>query len=121
MSDGQEMRRFDHHAVAVAQGAALLFSAHEDGGEMWTGHGPRLVSHRVRFAQPFIDAPAVHVSIGMWDIDGSQNQRADIRAARVTPQGFDVEFRTWGDTRIARIRAEWMAIGPVAHIDQWDD
>lgn len=115
------MKRFDHQAVAVASGSEFLFSAHEDGGEMWTGHGPRMISHHVTFAHAFAEAPVVHTSIGMWDIDGSHNQRADIRAVNVTPRGFDIEFRTWGDTRIARIRAEWMAIGPVPHIDQWDD
>ncbi|MFT7047363.1 MAG: hypothetical protein ACJAYH_002651, partial [Celeribacter sp.] len=25
-----------------------------------------------------------------------------------------------GDTRVARVRADWMAIGPVRHADDWD-
>ena len=30
-------------------------------------------------------------------------------------------FSTWGDTRVARIRAEWLAIGPARHLDDFDD
>jgi hypothetical protein len=38
----------------------------------------------------------------------------------VTTEGFEIVFRTWGDTRIARIRADWMAIGAVRDEDEWD-
>lgn len=113
------MRRFDHHAVGVCQGSALLFSAFEDQGEMWSGHGHRLVRHAVTFEEAFAGPPVVHVSIAMWDIDGQANQRADICAEAVSRTGFDILFQTWGDTRVARIRAEWLAIGPVAHLDDF--
>jgi len=29
-------------------------------------------------------------------------------------------FRTWGDSKVARIRADWMAVGEVADDDAWD-
>jgi hypothetical protein len=29
-------------------------------------------------------------------------------------------FRTWGDTRIARVRIAWMAIGELSEGDDWD-
>jgi hypothetical protein len=29
-------------------------------------------------------------------------------------------FRTWGDSRVARIRADWMAIGEVSGEDDWE-
>ena len=38
----------------------------------------------------------------------------------MTPDGFALVFRTWGDTRVARVRATWMAIGPVRDDDTWD-
>ena len=28
-------------------------------------------------------------------------------------------FRTWGDTRVARIRADWTAIGAIIDEDNW--
>jgi hypothetical protein len=29
-------------------------------------------------------------------------------------------FRTWGDSRVARICADWMALGSVRGEDDWD-
>ena len=114
------MKRISDTAVGIQTGSALMFSAFEDGSEMWTGEGPGLAIQRVRFPESYLQAPAVHVSVSMWDMDGSANQRADIQAANITNDGFDIQFRTWGDTRVARIRASWMAIGAVAHADNWD-
>lgn len=114
------MHRFSHHAVGVQQGDALLFSAFEDGGEMWTGKGPRLVRYPVAFDGAFLTPPLVHVSIAMWDIGGGTNQRADITAEDVAETGFTILFRSWDDTRVARIRAAWLAIGPVRHDDDWE-
>ncbi|MEC8667985.1 MAG: H-type lectin domain-containing protein [Pseudomonadota bacterium] len=34
--------------------------------------------------------------------------------------GFDIVFRTWGDSRIARARVGWMAIGEVGAPGDWD-
>lgn len=114
------MLRFGHTAVGVQQGQALMFSAFEDGGPMWTDDGPRVERVGVTFPAPFRDAPLVHVGLSMWDIAVSGNQRVDIMAEEVTATGFTLVFRTWGDTRIARVRADWLAIGPAGHIDDFD-
>lgn len=114
------MLRISHHAVGVTRGSAVLFSAYEDGGPMWTGEGPRVERHRVSFDEPFLKPPVVHVAIAMWDIEGGTNQRADISADQISPEGFEIVFRTWGDTRVARVRADWLAIGQVLHDEDWD-
>lgn len=114
------MRKFSASAVGVARGSTVMFSAYQDGGEMWTGHGPRAARQPVRFAEPFLEVPLVQVTISMWDIDQQSNQRADISAEAVTAQGFTLVFKTWGDTRVARVRADWLAIGPVPHEDGWE-
>jgi hypothetical protein len=31
-----------------------------------------------------------------------------------------IVFRTWGDTRVARVRADWLAIGALPHEDDWE-
>lgn len=115
------MRRIGGHEVGLDQGSVVLFSDFIDGGTMWTGEGPRELSHEVRFVEPFQFAPTVQVSISMWDMDHKSNQRADISAADVRPDGFRIVFRTWGDTRVARIRADWLAIGEVRSVDDWWD
>ncbi|MFC3571601.1 H-type lectin domain-containing protein [Paracoccus sp. TOH] len=114
------MRRFGHFAVGVANGSTEMFSAFESGGPMWTGQGARVEVQRVRFDESFAEPPVVHVGLSMWDVDRNANQRADIQAAHITTDGFELQFRTWGDTRVARVRASWMAIGPVRHEDDWD-
>lgn len=114
------MQRFGQNAVGVARGSCLMFSAFEDNGPMWAGDGPRVERREIMFPDAFQAPPVVHVSIGMWDIDSSANQRADISVDKITDIGFEIVFRTWGDTRVARIRAEWLAIGPVQHDDDFD-
>ena len=64
-------------------------------------------------------APAVQCTVAMWDVAGGTNQRGDVAAESVTGEGFELVFRTWSDTRIARLRVRWMAIGELAHADDW--
>lgn len=112
------MKRF--RTVGVAQGSRVLFSDFADGGVMWTGNGPRESRHIISFRDRFKEPPSVMTSISMWDLDQKTNTRADIAAEHITAKGFHLVFRTWGDTRVARIRADWMAIGPVSDEDDWD-
>ena len=115
------MKVFINKAIGIDEGEDVLFSDYEDGGEMWTGSGSRERRHRVTFDQPFKSEPSVHVTLSMWDMDSATNARADLTAERVTRHGFDVVFRTWADTRVARARVRWMAIGETFHEDDWQD
>lgn len=114
------MQKFDGRIVGVTQGSSLLFSDFADDGPMWAGAGPRESRHPVRFDQAFTAPPAVIVGIAMWDMDRETNIRAHIAAENVTAEGFEIVFRTWGDTRVARIRADWTAIGALPDDDLWD-
>lgn len=97
-----------------------MFSDFANNGPMWAGDGPREQATAVIFAEPYLSPPVVHVAISMWDTDGGTNQRADLRAEKITTTGCNLVFRTWGDSRVARIRADWMAFGEVADEDAWD-
>ncbi|MDC6454695.1 H-type lectin domain-containing protein [Planktomarina temperata] len=114
------MKRISSYNIGMDQGTLELFSDFQDGGEMWTGSGPRKVSRAVEFSESFTAQPMVQVSLTMWDMGSDSNARADIRAENVTETGFDLVFRTWSDTRIARVSASWLAIGDVADPEQWD-
>jgi len=114
------MKRIQPQMLGVDQGSKVLFSDFEDDGEMWTGSGPRKMRIAIRFSEPFLTPPTVTVSMSMWDIAGESNQRADIMAENVTTEGFDILFRTWGDTRVARVRTDWLAIGEVDDDEMWD-
>jgi hypothetical protein len=105
--------------VGIEQGTCVLFSDFADGGVMWTGQGERETRQVVRFNEAFLKQPSVMVSMSMWDVDNKHNSRVDLVAENITETGFELLFRTWGDTRIARIRADWMAIGAVHDPETW--
>lgn len=113
------MKRFSNHLIGVAQGDVVLFSDFENGGEMWTGTGPRERRRAVAFDEPFKTEPAVHVGVSLWDADTATALRAEIVAEKVTRDGFEIVFRTWSDSRLARIRVAWQAIGELPHEDDW--
>lgn len=113
------MQRLSSHMLGVDQGSIVLFSDFQDGGAMWTGQGPRELRRAVEFSEKFKSVPVVQVSLSMWDMDQKSNQRADISAEMVNDEGFVIVFRTWGDTRVARVRADWIAIGEVRSEDDW--
>jgi len=113
------MKRLSSHLVGVDQGSEVLFSDFETGGVMWTGSDYRECRVAVNFSDKYAAIPTVQVSIAMFDIGHTSNQRADIAAENITESGFEIVFRTWSDTKIARIRASWMAIGPLPHVDEW--
>ncbi|MEG3660585.1 H-type lectin domain-containing protein [Celeribacter halophilus] len=114
------MDRIDTHQLGITQGSLVLFSDFQDGGVMWTGTGPRELRRVVEFDESFLKPPVVQVSLSMLDIDQSTNHRVDISAETVSESGFVIVFKTWGDTRIARARADWTAFGSVRHEDDWD-
>lgn len=113
------MMKLNKTAIGIDQGEHVLFSDYEDGGAMWTGSGSRERRHRLKFSEPFKSVPAVHISLSLWDMDSATNARADVAAEKITEKGFEVVFRTWADTRVARIRIRWMAIGEAYHEDDW--
>lgn len=114
------MKRIARNQIGIVQGSRVLFSDFVNGGPLWTGEGARESRHVVNFSEAFAGPPAVTVGISLWDVDHKANLRGDITAENVTERGFHIVFRTWGDTRIARLRADWLAIGPVKDEDQWD-
>ncbi|WP_372573861.1 H-type lectin domain-containing protein [Ruegeria jejuensis] len=114
------MQIFSTHPVGILQGELGLFSDFENGGEMWTGHGPRERRTTVSFSEPFRSIPAVQLSMSLWDFDTNTAMRAELKAENVTENGFEAVFRTWADTRVARLRVAWTAIGDVPHDDDWE-
>ena len=114
------MRKFNSASIGVEQGNEEVFSDFMDGGEMWTGSGARERCCPVVFSEPFKTRPVVHVALSLWDMDQGSNVRADLTADKVTERGFELVFRTWADTKVARVRMNWMAIGEVTSEDDWD-
>jgi hypothetical protein len=114
------MMRINSGNIAIQQGSCVLFSDYADDGIMWSGSGVREHQRMVMFKERFAAPPAVMSGISMWDIHHQHNARCDVRTERITDKGFQIVFRTWGDSRIARVRVEWTAFGQVTDGDDWD-
>lgn len=114
------MKRIETSRLGIDQGDVVLFSDFEHDGEMWTGDGPRHTRVHVNFAESFASTPQVAVSLSMWDVSNTSNMRVDVQAEDITPTGFDIVFRTWGDTKVARVRVGWQSIGALQADDIWD-
>lgn len=115
------MRKLHAHLIGVDEGSTVLFSDFSNGGDMWTGTGPRERRRRVKFSEKFSSTPSVHVTLSLLDLDSGANVRTDISAEKIELEGFDIVFRTWGDTKVARVRASWMAIGGITDTESmWD-
>ena len=114
------MKEISSSLIGIEEGDDVMFSDFEDDGEMWAGSGPRECRKAIRFRRAFQEPPSVFVSLSMWDMANGANARADVVAEEITKIGCDVVFRTWGDTRVARARVRWMAIGALPNDDDWD-
>lgn len=114
------MKKLYSSVTGIDQGSVQLFSDFEDGGEMWSGQGDRERWMPVEFSERFKSQPAVFITLELLDLDADANHRTVTVAENVTETGFDAVLRTWGDTRIARARATWMAIGEILGEDDWD-
>lgn len=114
------MKKIRNNFVGVDQGDEVLFSDFEDHGDMWTGQGARERRKLVKFSASFRVPPAVHVSLSLYDMDSRANMRSEVVAEEITNKGFQLVFRTWGDSRVARVRMSWLAIGELAYSDDWN-
>lgn len=114
------MRKISSNFIGIDQGEEALFSDFEDGGDMWTGEGERERRQTVLFSEPFRTPPSVTCGLSLWDVDYSTSVRSDLSTENVTRKSFDIVFRTWGNTRIARARVNWLAIGELDDEDNWD-
>jgi len=114
------MKKIRNHLVGIDHGDIVMFSDFEHDGVMWSGTGPRQSRAQVEFAESFRGIPAVQVNMTMFDMSNDTNARVDVQAENITSDGFAIVFRTWGDTKIARVRVSWQAIGEVHHSDDWE-
>jgi hypothetical protein len=114
------MKRIRSHLFGIDQGEHIMFSDYENNGKMWSGKGTRQRKKTIVFSEAFEAPPAVHVGMSLLDLDKDTNVRADAQAKNVSTTGFDLIFRTWDDTRVARVRLSWIAMGGLRDDEEWD-
>ena len=77
------------------------YTLHENTGE-------RAFTIEVNFLKPFENKP--DVVVGLSNIDAAPgNLRYSVKAKSVSRDGFTIEVKTWGDTKIMSIGGFWVA------------
>ncbi len=105
----------------VLSGETLLFEDYENSGPMWSQDGDRRARVPVKFDIPFAEPPIVHLSITMMDARTDMMIRYRLRAENIEPEGFNIVFSTWSDSKFARISVSWLALGTRIAGEYWVD
>lgn len=114
------MRKLSGHRVGIDQGEVSLFNDYEADGPMWSGSGQRAVVKTIKLKEAFAERPSVTLTLAMCDMSNDAFLRFSLHAETVKNDGFEIHFETWGDTKIARVRVAWQAIGEVSSDEDWD-
>lgn len=81
----------------------------------WKLHqGPvaeRVFTRTVTFESKFAKPPKVVIGLSGLDGDGTKNNRVQVTAKDITESGFVVEYKTWFDTVLYTVWANWLAYG----------
>ena len=100
-------------AVALSQSQVLsgvwggnsetkYYTLHDNTGE-------RKFTVEVNFLKPFENKPEVVCGITMIDVDKSTAVKYAVKPISVSRDGFTVEVKTWGDTKILSVSGFWVA------------
>ena len=71
--------------------------------------GDRTVTIQVNFLKPFENKPDVVVGISSIDVDKGTAVKYAVKPISVSRDGFTVEVKTWGDTKIYSVTGFWVA------------
>jgi hypothetical protein len=105
----QDCVRIDNLQIITCSGE--LFNHVDEGLPMWSSEGDRAVTTKIQFCRAFSHPPAITIGVTGLDSSHDQNLRFWLNAIDATVAGFVVEFKTWGDTHIARASVAWQAVG----------
>ncbi|MFH0991983.1 MAG: H-type lectin domain-containing protein [bacterium] len=72
--------------------------------------GDRVVQLEVTFPKAFEQKPEVIVAVNYLDCDKEKNLRYEVKTISVSRDGFLVQVKTWGDTKIYAIGGGWIAV-----------
>lgn len=71
--------------------------------------GDRTITIQVNFLKPFENKPDVIVGVSSIDVDNNTAVKYAVKPISVSRDGFTVEVKTWGDTKIYSITGFWVA------------
>jgi hypothetical protein len=74
----------------------------------------RTFMDKINFSQLFENPPKIIIAISGFDIsDVGESFRAslDVQAARITIEGFTIQFNAYDTSRVRGLTVDWLAIG----------
>lgn len=113
-----QIERLESDALVRVQSGVIVVSdaqaeesglARPDNGSCEIRRG--LSGERVDFKEPFASTPEVLVSLTQIDQETGGNAILRIEVTAIDAGGFNYDLHTWCNTRVARVRAEWIAVG----------
>lgn len=111
------MQRMAAHVMGVERGSIMLFSDFKDGGVMLIGQGPCEVRRVVESCERFLSPLVAHVWLSMWVVDLETTSASSSRPTSSTRKASSSSSALGADTRITRVRADWIAIGGASSDD----
>lgn len=75
------------------------------------GSGERVFTRAVTFESKFANPPKVVIGLNGLDVGSTKNNRVVVTAKNITDSGFQVEYKTWSDTILYAVWANWLAYG----------
>lgn len=82
------------------------------GWNLHTGNGDRFFDRAIVFQTPLIGTPIIQANLAAIDSDATPNLRVELLVTNVTSTGFTLRIHAWADTRLFRVRANWLAVSP---------
>jgi hypothetical protein len=73
------------------------------------GSGDRTTGIDVKFDKPFASTPQIILGVTAMDGAKEANIRYEVKADAVTRDGFTIQLKTWGDTKIFMLSGSWLA------------
>eukprot|EP01132_Coremiostelium_polycephalum_P011543 gene11543-14138_t len=84
--------------------------ANDPNNPLATGTGPRVSYKTVTFPVPFKTVPKVSIALSQVEAyDISEIESYSVEAINVSTTGFVAAFRTWGNTKVYSVYANWLA------------
>ena len=100
-------------SLQILSGDEEIFDHVSEPGPMWDEDGNRNIKVRVEFSNRFASAPVVNAGFSLLDVSKDNNLRVWLRLLNIDASGFDALVLSWDDTRLAKVRVAWIAIGEV--------
>jgi len=70
-----------------------------------------LIKKHVKFDKSYSVQPKVFASVTLIDFSEGSDHRLKLNITNITTTGFDITLATWCNTKMSKVRANWMAFG----------